>query len=85
MDVIKKKKLSEGIQACVDCNIDPVNKVREKLFEIENDMSTPLDMDLLIAALNDQQKRQPEELNVSDWKPAHSIGVDTDQIAVKNI
>ncbi len=85
MDAIKKLNLSHGIQACVDCNIDPINKIREKLFEIEQDIATPLELDSLVSTLSAQQKKQPEELNVSDWKPAHHVGVENNLIAVKNL
>lgn len=85
MDTIKKLNLARGIQACVDCNIDPVNKVREKLFEIEHSISTRQDLNELVSTLSSQQKKQPLELNVSDWKPAHHIDVVNNLIDVKQL
>ncbi len=85
MDVIKKAKLAKGIQACVDCNIDPVNKVREKLLEVEEGVAEQKDVQALIAELARLQIKQPVDLYEKDWKAPQRVGVQNSLIAVKEI
>ena len=48
MDEVKLDSLGCGIQACTECNMDPVNSVREKLFEIEHGDATADDLEKVL-------------------------------------
>jgi len=85
MDAIKKSAMAKGVQACVDCNIDPVNQVRERLFEIEHGVSTQADMDKTLRSLGRMQDTLPEELRVKDWRPARRVDVPNNLIEVTEV
>lgn len=66
MDRIKLDGMVDHeINACADCNVDPVNAVREKLFEIEAGVSTQTDLDELVehyATINN--RRLPQDIDI---------------------
>ena len=85
IDVLKRATMAKGIQACVDCNVDPVNRIREKLFEIEHGISSKKDLDRAVRGLVTHYSTLPDELNDPDWKSPHRIGVDNNLIDIKNL
>jgi len=61
MDVIKKDRFcaSGGIEACNNCNMDPLNKVRELLFEINEGESKTPDLEELLEEMKTNQAKLP--------------------------
>ena len=61
MDVIKKDRFcaSGGIDACINCNIDPVNRVRELIFEINEGESEMPDLEELLQEMKTNQAKLP--------------------------
>jgi MoaA/NifB/PqqE/SkfB family radical SAM enzyme len=72
MDSIKLNGLAgQKIRACADCNVDPVNAVREKLFEIENGNATRAELDAMVdhyATVNN--RRLPQEIDILHFHEA---------------
>jgi MoaA/NifB/PqqE/SkfB family radical SAM enzyme len=66
MDRIKLDSMVDHkVKACADCNVDPVNAVREKLFEIEAGVSTKEDMDELLDHYSTvNNRRLPQEIDI---------------------
>ena len=65
MDRIKLDALGGYMPACAVCNIDPVNAVREKLFEIEAGDATSADLDEVLeyhSTINN--KRLPKDIDI---------------------
>ena len=65
---IKLKALAKGIPACVNCNIEPSNVIREKLLDIENGFADQDDLNKEIARLQKQQTKLPPLFSDVDWK-----------------
>ncbi len=71
VDDVKLKSLDCGNKACVECNVDPVNHVREKLFEIEHGDATPPELDKLLEHYRvEGAKRLPLDIDLLHWRPS---------------
>lgn len=69
MDQVKLEAFARRPQACAQCNIDPVNGVREKLFEMENGEADTADLDLFLKQQRMfYQPRLPTDLDPLDWE-----------------
>lgn len=66
MDRIKLEGMVDHkINACANCNVDPVNAVREKLFEIEAGVSTQQDLDEVVDHYMDvNNRRLPQDIDI---------------------
>ena len=66
MDVIKRKSLCSNNppQACIECNLDKTNRVREKLYEMDMGDATQADMDNLITELREREKSLPDIIQI---------------------
>lgn len=64
MDVIKRERFCSagGIEACRNCNMDPVNEVRERFFEIESGAAQLDDLEELLRKMKKRQAALPAEL-----------------------
>lgn len=66
MDRIKLDSMVDHkIKACADCNVDPVNAVREKMFEIEAGVSSEAQLNEVVehyAEVNN--RRLPQEIDI---------------------
>ncbi len=62
MDHIKKELLIDGgfgVDACRNCNLNSVNKVRETLFEIEHGIATKVELQEKLEQLRESQVKLP--------------------------
>ncbi|HQQ75631.1 MAG TPA: radical SAM protein, partial [Pseudomonadales bacterium] len=72
MDTIKKSSIAGGNSACLKCNYDPVNVVREAMFEVENGEAARSRISNRLAVLKEQQVNSPELYTVIDWRTEHA-------------
>ncbi|WP_187276321.1 radical SAM protein [Parahaliea maris] len=73
MDAIKLKAFSDRLPACAQCDFDPLNAVREKLFEIEAGEKTRADLDkLMMQHRKFYHQRLPRDIDILDWEPSAS-------------
>lgn len=72
MDRIKLSGLAGmKIKACADCNVDPVNAVREKLFEIEHGIATQAELEKMVAHYATvNNRRLPQEIDILRFQDA---------------
>jgi MoaA/NifB/PqqE/SkfB family radical SAM enzyme len=68
MDDIKKHSIYRDNQACLKCNYDPVNVVREAMFEVEQGEAQPSRIANRLAILKQQQQDYPELYESIDWR-----------------
>ena len=68
MDDIKKASIYRENQACMKCNYDPVNVVREAMFEVEHGEAQPSRVSNRLAILKQQQNDFPELYETIDWR-----------------
>lgn len=57
------------IPACAMCNIDPVNAVREKMFELERGDIAPAELEEMLKiqqTINDS--RLPQDIDILQWQ-----------------
>ncbi len=61
MDHIKKRAYCSeaGIEACNQCDMDPVNKVREKLFELSAGEADAADLEAVLEKMREDQAKIP--------------------------
>jgi len=60
MDEIKRGLVGDGgmkVEACRECDRNPINEVRERLFEIERGVATEADLEERVADLKERQLR----------------------------
>lgn len=74
MDQIKLDGVvDQQIKACADCNVDPVNAVREKLFEIEAGVATEKDLNELIEHYGTvNNRRLPQDIDILTYPAERS-------------
>ncbi|QFU74774.1 radical SAM/SPASM domain-containing protein [Halioglobus maricola] len=76
MDQIKLEAFARRPQACAECNVDPVNGVREKLFEIENGEAETADLNRFLKQQRMfYQPRLPKELDPLAWEESLPSGI----------
>ena len=68
MDEIKYRSLALGPRVCRDCDLDPTNKVREKMFEYENGESEEVDIIRILDTIKEQQADYPMLFNDLNWR-----------------
>jgi MoaA/NifB/PqqE/SkfB family radical SAM enzyme len=71
IDQVKKESIYRGNSACLKCNYDPVNVVREAMFEVENGKAGRSRISNRLAVLKMQQVDNPELYAVIDWRAEH--------------
>ena len=67
MDDIKYQAMAKGLQACLDCDIDPVNKVREALFE-QQELNDDSQIIKILDILEKDQSVYPDLFTDLDWE-----------------
>jgi MoaA/NifB/PqqE/SkfB family radical SAM enzyme len=69
MDRVKLDGMvDKKLKACADCNVDPVNAVREKMFEIDAGVATPQQLDDVVrhyAEVNN--RRLPTDIDILSY------------------
>ena len=73
MDGIKKDSISRGNSACLKCNYDPVNAVREAMFEVELGEAKRSKISNRLGMLKKQQIDNPDLYTVIDWRAEHMV------------
>ena len=69
MDMIKMKAFAERLPACIECNFDPVNVVREKMFEADAGESDAEDLDKMINTfLIPNHVYLPQDIDILNWE-----------------
>lgn len=68
LDDVKRQSIYQGNTACLKCNYDPVNVVREAMFEVEQGEAGPARVANRLAVLQQQQQTHPELYGVIDWR-----------------
>ncbi len=69
MEAIKLEALKGYIPACASCNIDPVNGVREVLFEMEHGISSQEKLDTTLNYLkNVNNGWLPQDIDILNWR-----------------
>ena len=68
MDNIKKESIYRGNSACLKCNYDPVNAVREAMFEVELGEAKRSKISNRLSILKKQQLDNPDIYAVIDWR-----------------
>ncbi|HSC74647.1 MAG TPA: radical SAM protein [Pseudomonadales bacterium] len=71
MDSIKKESIYRGNSACLKCNYDPVNVVREAMFEVELGEAKRSKIANRLGVLKQQQTDNTELYTVIDWRAEH--------------
>jgi MoaA/NifB/PqqE/SkfB family radical SAM enzyme len=86
MDRIKKDSIYRGNSACTKCNYDPVNVIREAMFEAEQGEAGKSRIANRLAVLKQQQHGSPELYAVIDWRAEHAVSTvgAVDLIAVQS-
>ncbi|KZX50322.1 hypothetical protein A3709_11235 [Halioglobus sp. HI00S01] len=76
MDQVKLETFARRPQACAQCNIDPVNGVREKMFEMEQGEAEQAELDLFIKQQRMfYQPRLPTDLDPLNWEASLPSGI----------
>jgi MoaA/NifB/PqqE/SkfB family radical SAM enzyme len=79
MEAIKFEALKGYIPACASCNIDPVNAVREVLFEMEHGISSQDKLDTTLKYLKSNNNEWlPQDIDILNWR-------ETSPLRLKNI
>ncbi len=68
LDRIKLQSIYQGNPACLKCNYDPVNVVREAMFEVENGEAPKARIANRLGVLKQQQAEHPDLYGVIDWR-----------------
>ena len=69
MDTIKMRAFADRLPACAACNYDPVNAVREKLFEIAAGESEQEELDEIIHGFHTHNHALlPQEIDILNWE-----------------
>lgn len=76
LDDVKKLSIARGNSACLKCNYDPVNVIREAMFEVENGEASRSRIANRLAVLRQQQNENPELYSVLDWQAGLPITPD---------
>ena len=75
MDDVKLKSLDCGVEACKECNMDPVNSVREKLFEIEFGDETPAQLEKVLENFRANGAQHLSlGIDTLNWRSANGAG-----------
>lgn len=85
IDSIKLDSIYRGNPACLKCNYDPVNVVREAMFEVERGEAPKARIGNRLGVLKQQQQDHPDLYTTIDWRAAHaeSLPLDANVIAVQ--
>lgn len=75
IDALKLDSIYHGNPACLKCNYDPVNVIREAMFEVENGEAPKARIANRLAVLKQQQQDHPDLYAVVDWRAAHAAGL----------
>jgi len=74
MDQIKLNAFAGYLPACSVCNIDPVNAIREKMFEVEKGDATQEDLHEVLAELASyNHKRLPKDIDILHWQDSVTV------------
>lgn len=77
MDIIKLRSIQNGNEACLMCNYDPLNSVRENLFEKEAGVIDDRVFRQRVKIMKKDQDSQPDLYGhnglVSDWKKINTV------------
>ncbi len=76
MDLLKMRSIVRGNSACLKCNYDPVNLVREALFEVEHGEAKKSRITNRMAIMKKDQQLYPDLYAEVDWR-AHYLSVDS--------
>ncbi len=68
LDAIKKQSIIRGNSACLKCNYDPVNLVREAMFEVEKGEANKSRIANRIAIMKRDQEASPDLYAMVDWR-----------------
>lgn len=68
VDDVKLQSIYKGNTACLKCNYDPVNVVREAMFEVEHGEAQPARVANRLAILRQQQDDYPGLYESIDWR-----------------
>ncbi len=68
MDDIKMHSIIHGNPACLKCNYDPVNVVREAMFEVEHGEAPKSRIANRVAIMKKDQGQYPDLYKKTDWK-----------------
>jgi MoaA/NifB/PqqE/SkfB family radical SAM enzyme len=68
MDYLKMQSIVRGNSACLKCNYDPVNVIREAMFEVENGEAKKSRIANRIAIMKRDQQLNPDLYAEVDWK-----------------
>lgn len=83
MDDIKKQSIYRDNPACLKCNYDPVNVVREAMFEVEHGEAQPSRIANRLAILKQQQHEFPELYETIDWRASLESGMAGSPVIVR--
>ena len=69
MDSIKLEAMKGYMPACSVCNIEPVNAVREKMFELEHGEAETADLEKVVDyQVNVNNPRLPPDIDILQWQ-----------------
>ncbi len=68
LDTVKMRSIARGNRACQRCNYDPVNLVREAMFEVEQGELPKSRIANRIAIMKRDQEQYPDLYAVQDWR-----------------
>lgn len=68
MDEIKMRSIIHGNSACLKCNYDPINVVREAMFEVEHGEAPKSRIANRIAIMKKDQQQYPDLYKEVNWK-----------------
>jgi hypothetical protein len=69
MDGIKLEAMKGYMPACSVCNIEPVNAVREKMFELEHGEAETADLEKVVDYQVDvNNPRLPPDIDILQWQ-----------------
>lgn len=57
-----------GIQACLNCDLDPTNRIREAMLERDQGLATEAQVEHTLAEIYRKQQENPEMHSDLDWK-----------------
>lgn len=85
IDRLKLQSIYQGNPACLKCNYDPVNVVREAMFEVEHGEAPKARIANRLGVLKHQQAEHPDLYGVIDWRAEYeaSLPVPSPLIAVQ--
>lgn len=84
MDDIKTLSIARGNSACLKCNYDPVNVIREAMFEVENGEAASSRISNRLAVMKQQQLEYPELYSNINWQSSlPSVSAESSVIAIQ--